>query len=60
MKLKTMATVLGISIAAAGVTAFPASAADTPQPPAPVQPASKQHLTKVGLLTAIPAAASGM
>ena len=51
MKLKTMATVLGITIAPAGVTAFPASAADTPQPPAPIQPASKQHLTKVGLLT---------
>ena len=47
MKLNTLATTLGLCVATAGTTAM---AADTPQPPAPVEPAPKQHFTKVDLL----------
>ncbi len=50
MKLSTLATAFGLGVAVAGTTAVPAGAADTPQPPAPVQPAPKQHFSKVGLL----------
>jgi hypothetical protein len=51
MKLRTLATAVGFALAAAGMSFAPAVAADTPRPAAPVQPASKQHFAKVGLLT---------
>ncbi len=50
MKFGSLIAAAGLAAATTLASFAPGQAADTPRPPAPVQPVAKKHFTKVGLL----------